>query len=96
MNCNRKGKFNWMELHKCFVKGCIDLFYPGVNETCEICNWKKCNNGHCGCSLSKETRDVLDSFYDLFCNPNDYSDETKFGLRIMLDTYYKECKDCID
>ncbi len=89
-DCIRKGKFGKYERHLCFY--CFSSFYPGNAETCEICNWKKCINGHCGCSLSKETREVLDKFYDLFCENHHYSIETKNALNIMLKTYFKWCK----
>ncbi len=89
-DCIRKGKFGKYERHLCFY--CFSYFYPGNAETCPICNWKKCINGHCGCSLSKETKEVLEKFYDLFCDHEKYSKETKDALDIMLKTYHRWCK----
>lgn len=95
MKCNRLGKFGKRELHKCFVKNCDSIFFPDNNETCPKCNWKFCDNGHCGCSVSEETRKILDKFYDLFCEPHNYSEETKHALEIMLNTFYNFCYGCL-
>lgn len=89
-HCIRKGIFRLNEIHKCFV--CGKGFSPGKSETCLICNWKKCEFGHCGCSVSKEMKLILDKFYDLFC-VNKYSNETKYALNIMLKCYLENCYD---
>ena len=88
-NCIRNNIFN--EKHKCFKINCNTSFYPSKNDTCLICNWKKCNNNHCGCSLNKETFEVLNKFYNLFCNINNYSKDTIYSLKIMFETYYNNC-----
>lgn len=88
--CNRFGNFGEKEIHQCFK--CGRGFLPIQTETCTTCNWKKCIIGHCGCDLSKETREVLDKFYDLFCKPQDYSKETKKALFSMINVYFKYCK----
>ena len=90
LKCIRFGMFGKYEKHICFY--CFSRFSPGDVETCENCNWKKCGNGHCGCSVSKETMKVLDKFYDLFCEPKNYSKETKDALKVMLETYNQRCK----
>lgn len=89
-NCKREGNFKRLEMHICFY--CFCKFFPGKSDTCEICNWKKCSNGHCGCDVSKETKIVLDKFYDLFCDSkNKYSSETKNALYFMLKSYMENC-----
>ena len=95
MKCVRFGKFGEYEFHMCFVQGCNIIFNPGNNETCPKCNWKPCDNGHCGCSVSKETKETLDKFYDLFCKPNEYSNETKYALFVMLNTFSNQCQGCL-
>ena len=90
-NCIRNGKFGLFETHVCFY--CGNIFLPGKAQTCEICNWKKCSKGHCGCSTSKETKEILTKFYDLFCENNNYSNETIFALNIMLKCYMVNCND---
>ena len=89
-NCIRNGKFGLFEKHVCFQ--CGNIFLPGKSQTCEICNWKKCPNGHCGCSTSEETNEALDKFYDLFCE-HQHSKETIYALNIMLQCYLKNCSD---
>ena len=93
MDCVRKSNFGKEEIHMCFQ--CKKIFLPGNNKTCPKCNWKFCNNGHCGCTVSKETREVLNKFYDLFCYPNGYSQETKNALFIMLNTFQNYCSRCL-
>jgi len=88
--CKREGNFRSHEKHICFY--CFSKFSPGISETCDICNWKKCLNGHCGCDVSKETKIALDKFYDLFCDSkNNYSVETKNVLYFMIKTYWGYC-----
>jgi len=94
MHCRKQGKFN-NEMHMCFIQGCNNIFYPGKNETCPKCNYKKCDNGHCACNVSPETKEKLDKFYDLFCEPHDYSEETKYALFIMLNTFNNNCSGCL-
>ena len=67
-DCIRKNKFEIDEKHQCFVIGCNSYFKPINNKTCPICNYKFCNNGHCGCSVSKETKYALDILYNTYCN----------------------------
>ena len=66
-DCKRKGKFDREERHKCFVKGCDAFCYPALSKTCSICNWKRCESGHCGCSLTEEARYAVDILYSTFC-----------------------------
>ncbi len=93
MSCNRFGNFGKDEMHICFQ--CLDQFSPGKNKTCEKCNWKLCNHGHCGCTVSKETKEVLDKFYDLLCEPHNYSKETKRALFEMVNIFHKYCMGCL-
>ena len=88
--CIREGNFKRLESHHCFI--CNLKFSPGISDTCEICNWKKCKKGHCGCSLDIETRVLLDRFYSLFCKTNNYSKDSKNALKVMLKTYYENCR----
>ena len=88
-NCIKNNQFN--EYHKCFKIGCNSYFNPKNNKTCLICNWKKCNNNHCGCSISNDTYLILKRFYSLFCKYNNYSKETIYSLKVMLKTYYNNC-----
>ncbi|MBA7492410.1 hypothetical protein ES702_02960 [subsurface metagenome] len=92
-NCIRENDF-LNELHLCFKINCNSKFYPVNAKTCKICNWKKCNKGHCGCSVSQETRNRLRDFYNLFCNKN-HSKETSFALKTMLITFYRNCLKCM-
>ncbi len=92
MFCNRLGIFGKKEKHKCFQCECY--FSPGNAKTCEKCNWKLCNYGHCGCTISGETKLVLEGFYELFC-AKEYSKQTKKALLIMLETFYKYCRGCL-
>lgn len=92
-DCVRKGKFGGGEIHICFF--CFVKFSPGNGESCEICDWKKCPNGHCACSTTKETKEALDKFYDLFCKPNNYSLETKAALFYMVKTFHDNCLGCL-
>ena len=87
--CIREGNFG-CEAHICFQ--CGDQFFPGKMKTCKICNWKKCEKGHCGCTVSKETKEALDKFYVLFCDHR-YSRETEKALDIMLKCYLVNCHD---
>ena len=88
-DCIRKHNFRKSERHICFF--CLCSFSPGIAETCPVCNWKKCINGHCGCSVSVETKKALDTFASLFCNTNEQSTETKTALYYVLETYYQNC-----
>ena len=90
MWCIRMGNFGSKEFHKCFQ--CGEIFSPGKQITCEICNWKKCEKGHCGCTVSKETKEAMEDFYNLFCRENNYSSETKKALLIMLRTFNTYCR----
>ena len=81
-DCIRKGNFK-REIHICFKLGCNSKFYPGKSLTCNICNWKKCENNHCRCNLNKETSLVLEKFYSLLCEQNNYSKETIYALSQM-------------
>jgi len=96
MDCIRNNKFKELENHKCFVLGCNEIVIPSKNKTCSFCNWKLCNNGHCGCSLSFETWKSLSIFYELLCEKNNYSKETKYALKIMIKTYFKNCLRCLE
>ena len=95
MDCNRMHQWKKNEHHICFVIDCNASVDTEKNKSCPKCNWKYCNNGHCGCSISKETKLILDKFYDLFCEPKQYKIETKYALNIMLDTFWKNCRKCI-
>ena len=66
-DCKRKGNFNIEEAHKCFKLGCEAKCYPALSKTCPKCNWKYCDNGHCGCSLTKEARYAIDILYKTVC-----------------------------
>lgn len=92
-HCIRLGKFGSYEEHRCFQ--CMDTFYPLQRETCPKCNWKKCNAGHCGCTVSMETKEAIDTFYGLFCKQNNYSPETRNALFIMLNTFNNLCIGCL-
>lgn len=89
MKCIRKGNFGINEVHKCFQ--CEEFFSPGLNKTCSKCNWKICNNNHCGCTLSHETKKIMSKFYKLLCTPQNYTKETRKALEIMIKTYYTYC-----
>ena len=88
-DCIKKGNFDIN--HKCFKLNCNSFFNPNNTKTCNICNWKKCYNNHCGCNINKDTSLILKKFYSLFCNINNYSKETIYALKIMLETYYNNC-----
>jgi len=66
-NCIRKGQFAEEEKHKCFVLGCSGFCYPAKSKTCEKCNFKFCENGHCACNLSLEARYAVQKLYETFC-----------------------------
>jgi len=91
-NCIRKGNFS-NEIHICFKLNCNSKFYPDKQQTCIICNWKKCSNNHCKCNLDNETSLVLDNFYSLLCEQNNYSKETIYALKTILKTYLNNCID---
>lgn len=95
-NCNRFGKWKKKESHRCFVKNCNNIIFPNKSPTCLSCNWKICNNGHCGYTTSEETRKTLSKFYDLFCEPHNYSNETKYALKIMIETFVNNCIGCLE
>lgn len=96
MDCLRKRIWKNKEIHACFINGCLAGVDPSCNKTCPSCNWKYCNNGHCGCDTSEETRDILSKFYDLFCKPHNYSNETKYALKIMLETFVNNCMEYLE
>ena len=93
MKC-RRDNFKKEERHICFSCGLV--FSPGNAKTCNKCNWRIPPCGCCGCSVSKETKEALDKFYDLFCQPNNYSQETKYALGIMIKTYSDNCLRCLN
>lgn len=93
MYCIRLNNFNLNEKHICFQ--CNTYFIPKYRKTCKICNWKVCINNHCGCTLSKDTKIILNNFYNLFCKLNNYSKETINALKIMLNTFKKNCLKCL-
>jgi hypothetical protein len=66
-DCIRKGDFEIEEKHQCFVIGCDSYVLPLHSETCPKCNFKYCLKGHCGCSVSEETRYALSVLYDTYC-----------------------------
>jgi hypothetical protein len=92
-DCRRKGDFHPEEQHKCFLIGCTSLVFPARSDTCQVCNWKKCEEGHCGCDLIPEARFAVDTLYSTFC---DYCKDStpeqqgRFSLRNeCLDHYYE-------
>ena len=87
-HCIREGRFDESEKHPCFI--CDDIVIPTKAETCPICNWKKCESGHCGCDLSNETRQALKQFSDLFCYCS-FESETRIALARMLETWINNC-----
>lgn len=78
------------------MKNCNGTISPNKSLTCLSCNWKFCNNGHCGCNTGEETRKILSKFYDLFCEPHNYSKETQYALKIMLETFVNNCMKCLE
>ncbi len=66
-DCIRKGDFNSIEAHPCFIIGCNGYCYPVESETCSICNFKKCENNHCGCDLTEEARYAVNKLYETYC-----------------------------
>ena len=65
--CKRKGNFGENEYHKCFILGCDGYVHPKTAKTCPVCNFKKCEHGHCACDASEETRYALDTLYKTYC-----------------------------
>lgn len=66
-DCIRKGEFALEEKHKCFVLDCDGFCFPIKSTTCEKCNFKVCENGHCACHLSREAKYAIEVLYDTFC-----------------------------
>jgi len=90
-DCIRKSNFN-NEKHNCFILNCNSTFYPKDSITCNICNWKKCSNNHCKCNiLNNETLLIIDKFYSLLCEQNNYSKQTIYALKILIKTFYINC-----
>lgn len=67
MDCKRKGEFAKDERHDCFRYGCMAKVNPSKAETCPICNFKKCDLGHCACDLTKEARFAVKILYSTYC-----------------------------
>jgi hypothetical protein len=83
-HCCRQGCFEEDERHTCFVQGCGADVDPNT-ESCPLCHWKKCANGHCGCSLPPEDRQQIDAFYALVCCPHCDAVDT------LIDTFVWHC-----
>lgn len=83
-NCIRNGIFG-NEKHLCFQ--CKKEFFPAKQKTCPICNWKICPDGHCGCTVTPETKRKLANFYELFCNPGTIDP----AIEVMLDCFINNC-----
>ena len=66
-DCIRRGKFAETEAHRCFVLGCTADCYPLASDTCPKCNFKFCDNGHCGCHLTEEARYAVNVLYETYC-----------------------------
>lgn len=64
--CIRKGIFD-KEAHPCFIIGCGGYCFPAEAKTCKKCNFKFCENGHCGCNLSEEARYAVNMLYKTYC-----------------------------
>ena len=45
----------------------IAYCYPATSDTCRKCNFKFCDNGHCGCNLTEEARYAVNTLYETYC-----------------------------
>lgn len=95
--CKKNGCFS--NQHLCFQ--CGKPFEVSAQETCIKCQWKKCPNGHCQCTMPYEAQEYLMWFYHLLCEPSGNGELNDFWgykpwQRIMIYTYLSERCNCLE